>query len=204
MRKFLSAFALLAVAGLMFTQLAAKPATLEPLAIGKAVPDFKLEDQNGKPVSLADYKGKIVVLEWFNEDCPFVQKHYTAGHMNTLAQKYAADDVVWIAINSTKTATNASNLKAATDWKMDRPILNDSDGNVARAYRSKNTPTMYVVNKDQTLAYRGAIDSKASTESADIEGSTNYVAQALDELKAGKSVSEPETKAYGCSVKYAE
>ncbi len=203
MRKFFYSFALLVVAAMVFTQIAAK-AKLADLAIGKPAPDFTLEDQNGKTVHLADLKGKIVVLEWFNEGCPFVQKHYSTGNMNAVASKHTGEDVVWLAINSSKSANNASNLKAAKEWSMDRPILNDASGAVGKAYGAKNTPQMFIINKDQTVAYRGAIDSKASAESEDIAGSTNYVAQALDELKAGKSVSQAETKPYGCSVKYAD
>ena len=203
MRKFLPSLVLLLAAAFVFTQVAAKE-KLPDLAIGKPVPNFSLQDQNGKTITLADLKGKIVVLEWFNEGCPFVQKHYSTGNMNAVAAKYTGEDVVWLAINSTSSATNASNLKAAEDWKIERPILNDSAGTVGKAYGAKNTPHMFVINKDQTLAYRGAIDSMASTESSDIAGSTNYVAKALDELKAGKAVSQPETKPYGCSVKYAD
>src|SRR5436190_1724327 len=140
MRKtLLASFAMLAVAAMIFTQIAAK-AKVGDLAIGKAVPDFTLEDQNGKSVHLADLKGKIVVLEWFNEGCPFVQKHYSNGHMNTLASKYTSDDVVWLAINSSSFATNASNLKAAKDWSINRPILNDASGQVGKSYGAKNTP----------------------------------------------------------------
>ncbi len=203
MRKLAYSVALLVLAAMVFTQIAAK-AKLPDLAIGKAVPDFTLEDQNGKTVHLADLKNKIVVLEWFNESCPFVKKHYIKGDMNAVAGKYVGDDVVWLAINSTKTATNESNAKAAKAWSMDRPILNDATGATGKAYGAKNTPQMYIINKDQTLAYRGAIDSKSSADAGDIAGATNYVAKALDELKAGKPVSEPETKPYGCSVKYAD
>jgi len=203
MRKYIAAVVLLIAAAAVFTQVAAKEPSNET-AIGKPVPKFTLEDQNGKTVALDDYKGKIVVLEWFNEQCPFVEKHYSTGHMNMLAQKYVGSDVAWLLINSSHFATNDSNLRAAHDWKIDRPILNDASGKVGMAYGAKNTPHMFIINKDQTLAYRGGIDNKPSKNTADLDGTTNYVAQALDELKAGKPVSQPETKPYGCSVKYAD
>jgi peroxiredoxin len=168
---------------------------------GDAAPGFSLQDQNGQTVSLDQLKGKVVVLEWFNNECPFVQKFYKGGHMNQWASSYAGKDVVWLAINSTNGKTNADNKAIAGEWKMDRLILNDSTGQVGHAYGSKNTPTMYVIDKDGKIAYRGAIDN--GNPSSSVDGAKNYVAQALDELMAGKPVSEPLTKAYGCSVKYA-
>jgi len=112
MRKYIAAVVLLIAAAAVFTQVAAKEPSNET-AIGKPVPKFTLEDQNGKTVALDDYKGKIVVLEWFNEQCPFVEKHYSTGHMNMLAQKYVGSDVAWLLINSSHFATNDSNLRAA-------------------------------------------------------------------------------------------
>lgn len=164
------------------------------VAIGQPAPQFSLPDQTGKTVSLADFSGKIVVLEWFNEGCPIVVGHYKAGTMNTLYAKYAPKDVVWLAINSTKGNTNDSNKAAAADWKMDRPILNDSNGQIGHVYGARTTPHMFIVNTDGVLVYMGAIDDK---------GKVNYVDKALGELLSGNSVSEPQTKPYGCSVKYA-
>ncbi len=169
---------------------------------GDMAPAFSLQDQDGKTVSLSDYKGKIVVLEWFNNECPFVQKHYKGGNMNAVANGYADKGVSWLAINSGKGKTASEMKTVATDWKMDRPILLDGDGTVGHEYDSKNTPTMFVIDKDGKVAYRGAIDSTADSEMSSIKSSTNYVSKALDEMLAGKSVSEPMTKAYGCSVKY--
>lgn len=174
------------------------------LNIGDKAPAFTLKDQSGKDVSLSDYAGKIVVLEWFNEGCPFVVKHYRAGHMNKLAAKYAGQGVVWLRINSTHSATPESNAKIAKEWKIEGPILQDSDGEVGHDYGATNTPHMFIIDKEGKLVYRGAIDSDSSADTAKIDGATNYVAKALDELLAGKSVSQPETKAYGCTVKYAK
>jgi peroxiredoxin len=171
--------------------------------IGAPAPQFSLQDQNGKTHSLADYSGKVVVLEWFNEECPYVVKHYKEGHMNKLAQRYADKDVVWLAVNSTSGKSNDANKAIASEWKIERPILNDSSGEVGKMYASRNTPTMYVIDKQGNLAYWGAIDSDRSPDTKAIDGATNYVAKALDEVLAGQSVSEPRTKAYGCNIKYA-
>jgi peroxiredoxin len=177
-----------------------KPASASPV-IGAAAPTFSLEDQAGKKVSLADYAGKIVVLEWFNEECPIVQRHYKDEAMNKLAKKYKEKDVVWLAINSTSGKDNAANKKAADAWKMDRPILNDASGAVGHKYQATNTPGMYIIDKSGNLAYWGAIDDNESGSKT--SGIKNYVETALDELLAGKPVSTPKTKPYGCTVKYA-
>lgn len=173
-------------------------------AIGKPAPAWTLQDQDGKTHSLADFKGKIVVLEWFNNECPFVVKFYREGHMNRLAAQYAEKGVVWLAINSTNWHDNDHNRKIAKEWNINRPILNDSKGEVGRAYGARTTPHMFIINAEGVLVYAGAIDSNSSSNTADISGATNFVAKALDELLAGKPVSQPETRAYGCSVKYAK
>ena len=147
------------------------------------------------------FRRKIVVLEWFNEDCPIVQGHYAGDKMNKLAGKYKEKDVVWLAINSTYGKTNETNKKAATAWKMDRPILNDAPGKVGHAYGASNTPGMYVINKQGIIAYMGAIDDNSVGTKKEPK---NYVAQALDQLLAGQTITEPQTKQYGCSVKYAD
>ena len=170
--------------------------------IGAAAPQFALTDQSGKEVKLSDYAGKVVVLEWFNDQCPFVVKFYKEGHMNTFAKEMAAKDVVWLAINSSNFTTNEANKKISGDWKIEHPVLNDASGKIGAAYGAKTTPHMYVINKDGTLAYAGAIDDKRSTNAADIAGAKNYVKQAVTQLLAGETVTEPETQAYGCSVKY--
>jgi peroxiredoxin len=168
--------------------------------VGQPAPQFSLEDQDGKVVNLSDFAGKVVVLEWFNNKCPFVQKFYKNRTMNELAKKYTDQDVVWLAINSGKDATNESNAAAAKEWEMERPILNDSTQETAKAYGATNTPHMYVIDKQGNIAYMGAIDSKVSTKTADIEGAENYVSKALDEVLAGTNVTKPETKAYGCTI----
>lgn len=177
--------------------------------IGEAAPDFKLTDTDGKEHSLSELTkaGKIVVLQWFNPECPYVKKHYgDAGNtFNDLYTKYNSKDVVILAINSNAESTPGSGAKvngaAKTEWKIEYPILLDTAGTTGRAYGAKNTPAMYVIGKDGKLAYMGAIDDD---NGADGPGKTNYVAAALDQLIAGETVSTPQTKPYGCGVKYGK
>ena len=170
--------------------------------VGQPAPQFALQDQNGKSVSLSDYAGKIVVLEWFNNECPYVQRHYKGeSDMNATASKLAEKGVVWLAINSTSGKTPDDNKQVAAEWKMDRPILDDASGNVGHLYGAKTTPHMFVIDKTGTLAYVGAIDNNAN---GDKKTPVNYVDKAVTEILSGQSVSEPQTKSYGCSVKYAK
>ncbi|MBL8999731.1 MAG: thioredoxin family protein [Phycisphaerae bacterium] len=176
----------------------------ETAKIGESAPEFALKDTAGKTVSLADFKGKIVVLEWFNADCPFIVKHHkNATTFNDLHTKYNGKGVVFLAICSSAEGNQGSgverNAKAKTDFKMEYPILMDADGKVGKTYGAKTTPHCFVIAADGKLVYNGAIDDDKSTDPA---GKTNYVAKAIDELLAGKPVSTPTTKPYGCSVKY--
>ena len=177
--------------------------------VGQPAPNFTATDTSGKTVSLADFKGRHVVLEWVNPGCPYVVKHYGSGNMQA-TQKAAVDKgVVWLSINST--ATDASDYKAPASmaaWMVSQKAgssatLIDSEGKVGRAYGARTTPHMYIVDPAGKLAYAGAIDSKASSNPADIAGATNYVKQALAESMAGKPVSAASTRPYGCSVKYS-
>jgi len=164
--------------------------------------DFTLTDQDGNEVHLADLRGKVVVLEWINPDCPFVRRHHLERKtMVDLAQKYADKGVVWLAVNSTHYMDRQANKKWHTDWKLPYPILVDADGKVGRAYGAKSTPHMFVIDKSGQTVYQGAIDSDPSGREA---SPANYVDEALGELLAGRPVSNPETKSYGCSVKYAQ
>lgn len=175
---------------------------------GSPAPDFKLEGVSGKPVSLSSLKGKIVVLEWLNHGCPFVKKHYGSQNMQTLQRKYTKEGVVWLSIISSAEGkqgyvTAGEGLKEKTEQQsVATDVLLDSKGTVGQLYGAKTTPHMYVIAKDGTLAYQGAIDDKADTEQASVKGARNYVAEAVDSLMAGKKVSVPSTKAYGCGVKY--
>ena len=175
---------------------------------GQPAPAFRGVDVHGKAVSLADFRGKTVVLEWNNPNCPFVQKHYTSGNMQTLQQKNTAAGVVWLAINST-TESHSDYMAPAklAGWFGEQKaaptaIVMDPKGEIGRAYGAKVTPHMYVIDPKGTLVYAGAIDDKRSANPADIKTSTNHVAVALGELTAGKAVSTAATTAYGCTIKY--
>lgn len=175
--------------------------------VGQPAPDFTATDIAGKPVSLSDFKGKTVVLEWHNFGCPFVVKHYKSGNMQALQKKYGGE-VVWLAVNSTNaghqdyqdpaalTKALAGYGAAPTRFVMDEP------GKVGLAYGAKVTPHMYIIDPSGKVAYNGAIDDKRSTDPADVKTSKNYVVAALDEMKAGKPVSNASNAPYGCTIKY--
>ena len=181
---------------------------LDAPPVGSAAPDFSLTDAKGKTHSLSQYKGKYVVLEWFNPECPFVKKHYGSGNMQKLQEEYTGKGITWLTIDSNApgsegnlTADAAS--KVMTGWKTHQTaLLLDPEGKAGRAYGAKNTPNMVVINPEGKIVYEGAIDSKATPNPADIPSSTNYVKVALDESLAGKPITTSTTKPYGCSVKY--
>src|SRR5256714_9915388 len=181
---------------------------LAPPPVGSAAPDFSLQDAKGSTHSLSEYKGKYVVLEWFNPECPFVKKHYGSGNMQKLQSEYTGKGVVWLSIDSNApglegnlTAEQAQ--KVIKDWNTRQTaLLLDSQGKAGRAYNARNTPHMFVINPEGKIVYEGAIDSKATPNPADIPSSTNYVKAALDESMGGKSVSNSNTRPYGCSIKY--
>ena len=173
-----------------------------------AAPPFELKDLDGKTVRLADFKGKTVVLEWFNPQCPFVKNAHTKGSLVQDAKTWTDKGVVWLSINSSADGKQGSGLDVNQAGKqtyaMQNPILLDPTGSVGKAYGATNTPNMFVVDGEGKIAYRGAIDNSPDGEGQSPQGGKliNYVDQALGELGAGKPVSVPETKAYGCSVKY--
>jgi peroxiredoxin len=171
--------------------------------IARKAPEFTLKSFDGKAMSLSDYKGKIVVLEWLNYECPFVLRHYgSTPTMIGLAQKYKDRNVVWLAINSTSHATPEANIGFAEKRKLPYPILDDRSGKVGRAYGAKTTPHMYVINTKGSIAYQGAIDNDERGRKG--SGVINYVDKALAELTAGKEVSTTDTMPYGCTVKYPD
>ena len=177
-------------------------------AVGSAAPDFSLTDSKGQTHSLAQYKGKYVVLEWFNPECPFVKKHYGSDNMQKLQEAYTGKGVVWLTIDSSAPGkegnlTGDQAEKVMTGWKTHQTaLLLDPEGKAGRAYGAKNTPHMFIVNPEGKVVYEGAIDSKRSPNPADIPSSTNYVKVALDESLSGKLVTTANTQPYGCSVKY--
>ena len=181
---------------------------LSAVESGAAAPAFSLKDSMEKTHSLDQYKGKIVVVEMVNFQCPFVKKHYDSNNMQSLQKTYTDKGVVWLTVCSSAKGnpgymTNEAINKVYKAKAMaSTAYLIDADGVTGKAYGAKTTPHMFVVDAKGNLAYQGAIDSVKSTKASDIKGSTNYVSQALDELLAGKAVSMPKTKAYGCGVKY--
>lgn len=162
----------------------------------------------GRPVRLADLRGKTVVLEWSNPECPSVKKHYESGNMQKTQAAAAADGVVWLTVNSSAEGKQGhmtpaeAKAFAANQQSRRTAYLLDPEGVAGRSYGAKATPHMYVINSAGTLVYRGGIDDKPSDDKAAIEGARNHVLAALSELKAGKPVSVPTSRAYGCSVKY--
>lgn len=175
------------------------PADADAGAPGSVAPAFALPDQDGKTVRLADFAGKIVVLEWTNYECPYVKHHGAQGTMKTLAEKYRERGVVWLAINSTKHATREKNREWRAQNKLPYPVLEDFEGTTGKAYGAKTTPHMFVIDAAGKIAYAGAIDDDARLDG---KPTVNYVEQALAELTAGKAVSVAKTNPYGCSVKY--
>jgi peroxiredoxin len=176
--------------------------------VGTNAPDFSLTDSKGKTQSVSQYKGKYVVLEWFNPECPFVKKHYGSGNMQKLQEEFTGKGVVWLTVDSNapglegNLTADQANAKIA-EWKTKQSALVlDPDGKAGRSYGAKNTPHMFVINPEGKIVYEGAIDSKATPNPSDIANSTNYVKVALEESMGGKPVSNANTKPYGCSVKY--
>ena len=175
--------------------------------VGQAAPDFSTVDTKGKTHKLKDYKGKLVVLEWTNPGCPFVQKHYS-GNMQSLQKEFSAKGVVWLAINSTETGSGDYLAPAKlAGWMGEKQasataILMDESGKIGQLYGARTTPHMYIVSPQGQLVYAGAIDSIPSARVDDIKAATNYVRQALGEALGGKAISVTSSRAYGCSIKY--
>jgi peroxiredoxin len=176
--------------------------------VGSTAPDFSAPDANGKTQSLSEYKGKYVVLEWFNPECPFVKKHYGGGNMQKLQDEFTGKGVVWLTVDSNAPGTEGSITaeqakKIMDSWKTKQTALVlDPESKIAKLYGAKNTPNMVIINPEGKIVYEGAIDSKASPNPADIPSSTNYVKAALDESLGGKAVSKAQTKPYGCHITY--
>jgi peroxiredoxin len=187
----------------------ALPATGRAAAtVGQPAPAFTLTDSQGSPETLASFKGKYVVLEWVNFECPFVGKHYGSGSMQKLQKTYTGKGVVWLSINSSapgkQGALDAAKANDLVKAKGASPtaFLLDSGGAVGQAYGAKTTPHMFIIDPSGKLIYNGAIDDRPSTDQADIAPARNYVQSALDEALAGKPVTTTVSQPYGCSVKY--
>jgi peroxiredoxin len=194
------------------TSTGAGPATGEATKaeIGKPAPDFALKDLDGKEVRLSSFKGKVIVLEWFNPACPFVKNAHTKGSLKEAAKRHTQAGVVWLAINSGAPGMKGhgvdTNREAAKTFAMEHPVLLDEAGEVGRKYGATNTPHMMVIDESGLLVYRGAIDNSPDGEGESPTGGklVSYVDAALGDLKAKKPIATTETKAYGCTVKYAK
>ncbi len=201
-QKFLSILTLL-----VFTTVTA-PAIAAP-AIGSPAPDFTATDSNGKTVNLSDFKGRNVVLEWTNHDCPFVKKHYESNNMQGLQKKYTEQDVAWLSIISSA-PEKQGHVDGATANKLTvsrsaspTAVLLDESGKIGKLYGAKTTPHMYIIDKTGKLVYMGGIDDINSTDAADIKKARNYIDLAFADINAGRPVTLASTKPYGCSVKYS-
>lgn len=177
--------------------------------VDKMAPPFTLPDIEGSRVSLGDYRGQYVVLEWTNMDCPFVRKHYDSGNMQALQEKYTKKGVIWLRVCSSAPGKQGYFKRSEVARRIEgeqakqTTYLLDVKGTVGRSYGVKTTPTMFVINPLGTLIYAGAIDAKPSAEASDLEGATSYVSKALDDAMSGKEVRTKSTPPYGCHVRYA-
>ncbi len=187
--------------------LAGAPLLAAP-SVGQAAPDFSLTDTHGKAVRLSDYRGSHVVLEWVNPGCPYVRKHYNSANMQGTQKDATAQGVVWLAINSTETASADYLTPAQLDrWMLTQKAsptrtLMDEDGTVGKAYGARTTPHMYIVDPKGKLIYAGGIDSVPSSRIDDIKTAVNYVKQGVREALAGQPLASATTRPYGCSIKY--
>jgi peroxiredoxin len=188
---------------------AAKPAAaVGAAAIGQPAPEFSLADLEGNKHTLSQHKGKVVVLEWFNPECPFVRQSHTEGQLKGMAARVRDQGVVWLAINSNAPGKQGhgpdANRAGKERYGIDYPILSDETGEVGRAYGAEHTPHMFVIDAEGVLRYRGAIDNTEGGDPEDVDPLVNYVADALAAVAEGKPVATAESKAWGCTVKYAK
>ena len=176
--------------------------------VGQAAPDFSAPDLAGKAVKLSDFRGKFVVLEWTNPECPYVRRHYDSGNMPSLQKEFAAKGVVWLAVNSSSPESGEfTPPEGMTKWVAAKgaaptAVLIDKDGKVGRLYGARTTPHMYVIDPQGKLVYVGAIDDKRWANVEETKSAKNHVRAALGEAMAGKPVAVSATTPYGCSVKY--
>ncbi len=183
-------------------------ASAQKAEIGLLAPEFTLRSVDGAEHSLAEFRGKFVVLEWTNYDCPFVRKHYESGNMQRLQKEFTERGVAWLSICSS--APGKQGHLSNEEWKQrmaqwgvaPTAVLLDPEGNVGRAYDARTTPHMFVINPEGVLIYAGAIDDRPTADPKDVDGAKNYVRAALEQAMQGQDVEIPSTKSYGCSVKY--
>ena len=181
---------------------------MPPQRLENPHPIFRPWTSNGKPAKLGDYRGKTVVLEWTNDACPYVKKHYSSNNMQTLQKEAAAKGIVWLTVISSAPGTHGyvtgDEANKLTEMRGAAPaaIILDPEGALGHLYDARTTPHMFIVNGEGTLVYMGGLDDKATTDAGDIKTARNYVRAALDNLAAGAPVENAVTRPYGCSVKY--
>jgi len=189
--------------------LTASHAAIQAARVGEAAPAFSATDTKGKTHSLSDFKGRWVVLEWHNSGCPYVRKHYDGRNMQRLQKEWTGKGVVWLTVISSAEGQQGHVTAAEADAHVARmgaaptAVLLDPQGTVGHAYEAKTTPHMFVINPQGLLIYNGAIDDKPTTDQADLATAANHVSAALTEAMAGRAVTTPTTRPYGCGVKYA-
>lgn len=199
-----------ATAATLASTLALATPAFAKIATGSTVSDMNVVDSEGVTHNLSDFAGKRVVLEWTNEGCPYVKKHYKTNNMQDLQREATADgDTVWLSVISSAPGKQGhkNNVEVA-QWKAKHDVaatavIMDEAGDMGQAFSARTTPHMYIIDEDQTLVYQGAIDDNSSSNAATVPGAKNYVRAALAELDAGDAVSVTDTQPYGCSVKYA-
>ncbi len=170
-------------------------------AVGEPAPDFELVDEAGESHKLSDYEGKTVVLEWFNPGCPYVVRHHEEDKTMSTAHEAVGEDVVWLAVDSTRADEKKDSKDYKEKWAIEYPVLQDADGEVGKLYTAKTTPHMYVIDKEGTLRYSGAIDDDPRGKK-EIDERTNHLLEAVNAVQEDGEVEQKETKPYGCSVKY--
>lgn len=181
---------------------------LADLSVGQPAPDFMLKDEKGQQVSLSDFKGRFVVLEWLNYGCPFVRNQYGTGNMQKVQKEATGNNAIWLSICSSADGKQGNLSPEEISAKRKElgdhasAYLIDNEGTVGKLYGARTTPDMFVINPDGTLIYSGAIDSNPTPNPAAVAGAHNYVLAALDEARANKPVSKPKTRSYGCAIKY--
>ncbi len=203
-KQYMSVKALLFVFGMSFLAMEVQASP----QIGKQAPEFSGKSSNGETLKLSDYRGKVVVLEWTNHQCPYVGKHYDSGNMQALQTEATSKEVVWLSVISSAPGRQGHvSPEMANKLTVDRKaapsgIILDASGEIGRIYKATATPNMFIINKSGKLVYKGAIDNRPSANPGDVKGAENYVRSALTALEQGQPVKKSVTRPYGCSVKY--